>query len=67
MKIADIYQALSVDRPYRAALSWDEVQRIMRPDIGTSICGDVFGALSVYVESGVPTPKESALTGFRVA
>lgn len=67
VKIADIYQALSVDRPYRAALSWDEVQRIMRPDIGTSICGDVFGALSVYVESGVPTPKESALTGFRVA
>ena len=67
VKIADIYQALSVDRPYRAALSWEQAQEIMCPDIGTSICGEAFAALRVYVESGVPTPRESARTGFLVA
>jgi len=67
VKIADIYQALSVDRPYRGALSWEQIQEIMVPDIGPSICGDVFNALRVYVERGAITPLESALTGFRVA
>ena len=67
VKIADIYQALSVDRPYRGALSWEQVQEIMVPDIGTSICGEAFGALRAYVETGAVTPLESALTGFRVA
>jgi HD-GYP domain-containing protein (c-di-GMP phosphodiesterase class II) len=67
VKIADIYQALSVDRPYRGALSWEEVQAIMRPDLGTSICDEVFEALAVYVEGGALTPRESALTGFLVA
>jgi putative nucleotidyltransferase with HDIG domain len=67
VKIADIYQALSVDRPYRAALSWDEVQAIMVPDLGTSICEDAYAGLSAYVEQGAVTPQESARTGFRVA
>jgi putative nucleotidyltransferase with HDIG domain len=67
VKIADIYQALSVDRPYRVALTWEEIQGIMRPDIGTSICEDVFAALTTYVESGAITPRESALRAYRVA
>jgi putative nucleotidyltransferase with HDIG domain len=56
VKIADIYQALSVDRPYRGALSWDEIQGIMRPDLGTSICPEAFEALCVFVEDGVQAP-----------
>ena len=67
MKIADIYQALSVDRPYRAAMTWDEVQAIIVPDLGTSICEDAFAGLTGYVERGATTPQESARTGFRVA
>jgi HD-GYP domain-containing protein (c-di-GMP phosphodiesterase class II) len=67
VKVADIYQALSVDRPYRGKLSWEEVQGIMRPDIGTSICGDVFEALTAYVHGGAITPAQSAQRGYLVA
>lgn len=59
VKIADVYQALSVDRPYRVALSWEAVQGIMRLELGTSICPEAYRALTHYVETGTTTPVEA--------
>jgi putative nucleotidyltransferase with HDIG domain len=56
VKVADIYQALSVDRPYRAALAWDEIRRIMVPDLGAGICPTVFEALEARAAAGAAAP-----------
>ena len=66
VKVADIYQALSVDRPYRAALSWEEIQEIMQPDVGASICPEVYDALRVLVEEG-PAARPALEDAWRVA
>ena len=42
---ADIFDALTADRPYRAALPTAQALQIMRDGIGTSIDGDCFAAL----------------------
>ena len=57
IKVADIYQALSVDRPYRGALTWDQIDGIMRADLGTSICPTAFEALEVFVAAGAIGPS----------
>jgi HD-GYP domain-containing protein (c-di-GMP phosphodiesterase class II) len=43
--VADICDALSAARPYRAALPRERVLEIMRADVGTGVCPDCFGAL----------------------
>ncbi|MCA1594981.1 MAG: HD domain-containing protein [Chloroflexi bacterium] len=48
LAVADIYDALSADRPYRAALPWAEVQRIIRQDTGTRLCADAFAGLCAW-------------------
>lgn len=61
VKVADIYQALSVDRPYRGALGWDQIVGIMAPDVGTSICPLAFEALTAHAEIGADPPAAPAL------
>jgi HD-GYP domain-containing protein (c-di-GMP phosphodiesterase class II) len=62
---ADIYQALSADRPYRAGMPPDQALGIMRKDVGCGLCPRVFEALERYVEhagappAGVPLRKAS--------
>jgi HD-GYP domain-containing protein (c-di-GMP phosphodiesterase class II) len=43
--VADIYEALRTERPYRPALSQDQVLDIMRLDVGSALCEALFSAL----------------------
>jgi putative nucleotidyltransferase with HDIG domain len=45
LQVADVADALSAERPYRAALPVDEVLAIMRDDAGPRLDGDAFAAL----------------------
>jgi putative nucleotidyltransferase with HDIG domain len=45
LAVADVAEALSADRPYRRALSTDEVLAVMRLDAGTGLDADVVAAL----------------------
>ena len=45
LAVADVAEALSADRPYRPALSPDDVLDIMRPDAGHRLDPEVFAAL----------------------
>ncbi|MCG6122018.1 MAG: HD domain-containing protein [Microvirga sp.] len=42
---ADVFDALTADRPYRAAMSFGEALGVMRRDIGTAFDPDCFNAL----------------------
>lgn len=43
---ADVFDALTADRPYRAAMTFEEALSIMRRDVGTAFDPDCFAALS---------------------
>ena len=45
LAVADVFEALTADRPYRAPLPVDEALEIMRRDVGTAFCPRAFGAL----------------------
>lgn len=47
--VADIYEALTSDRPYRAALSRDHALAILRRNAGTRLCPDAVAALEAEV------------------
>ena len=49
---SDFYDALTADRPYRAAMSSGEALRIMDAEVGAAIDGDVFDALRWEVTRG---------------
>jgi len=38
LAVADVYEAMTADRPYRAALSREEALAIIAPDAGTKLC-----------------------------
>ncbi len=54
LAVADIFDALTAQRPYRDALPLDEVQRIMAPDAGVKLDGDCMEAVW---EEALPTPS----------
>ena len=55
LAVADVYEALTSDRPYRPALSSDEALRTMRPDVPDRLDGDAFTALErLLAHEGVP-------------
>jgi putative nucleotidyltransferase with HDIG domain len=56
LAVADIAEALSAERPYRAALPQDEVFKIMRAMVGQQICGTAFEGL----EAAYPRASLSA-------
>ena len=60
VEVADICQALSVDRPYRPALPREEVYAIMRRDLGTGICPTAVEALRAFLEQAEPRPLRLA-------
>jgi HD-GYP domain-containing protein (c-di-GMP phosphodiesterase class II) len=45
LAVADVCDALSAERPYRAALPREQVLSIMRGDVGTGLCPDCLGGL----------------------
>lgn len=47
--VADIFDALTAERPYRAAMSVAKALSIMQQDVGSAIDGDCFEALKIAV------------------
>ena len=40
LAVADVTEALTADRPYRASLPWEEVMAIMGRNRGSDLCQD---------------------------
>ena len=49
--VADIFEALTADRPYRAGLTRDEAFKIMKPQAGVRICRECFEALDAFLRT----------------
>jgi putative nucleotidyltransferase with HDIG domain len=60
LPVADVYEALSAERPYRAALPPEQVLAMMARDVGPGLCPDAFAALQTLVArqqaAAVPAP-----------
>lgn len=59
--VADIFDALTADRPYRKAMSVSEAFAIMQKDVGTAIDPTIFAALQrgfVHIED-IANPEEN--------
>jgi HD-GYP domain-containing protein (c-di-GMP phosphodiesterase class II) len=50
LAVADVFEALTAARPYRAGLPIDQVLEMMRADVGTSLCGDAFAGLEAWLD-----------------
>jgi HD-GYP domain-containing protein (c-di-GMP phosphodiesterase class II) len=59
LAVADVCDALSAERPYRAALPRERVLGIMREQVGTALCPDSFGALeqAFAAQPGLGAPR----------
>ncbi|MCU0633660.1 MAG: HD domain-containing protein [Gemmatimonadaceae bacterium] len=58
LAVADIFEALTADRPYRAAIGPAEVLRRLERDRGTQLDGEVLDALADAVATGgTPMPR----------
>ncbi len=53
---ADVYEALTADRPYRAGLTRQAALGIMRRDCGRHLCTDAVDAIAAHVESIAASP-----------
>jgi HD-GYP domain-containing protein (c-di-GMP phosphodiesterase class II) len=51
LQVADVAEALTAERPYRAALPVDEVLSIMRAEAGTRLDAQAFAALELWLPS----------------
>ncbi|HEX7290591.1 MAG TPA: HD domain-containing phosphohydrolase [Conexibacter sp.] len=45
LAVADVFEALTADRPYRGPMAPDEALALMRRDVGTGFCPQAFAAL----------------------
>ncbi len=60
LAVADVYEALVSDRPYRPAYPADAALEVMRPDVPVRLDPDAFAALEALLDDGVATAE---LTG----
>jgi HD-GYP domain-containing protein (c-di-GMP phosphodiesterase class II) len=56
LAVADVYEALTSDRPYRPALSSDEALAVMRPDVPERLDREAFAALERLLAGGGAPP-----------
>ena len=52
--MADVYEALTADRPYRGPMPREDALRILWKDAGTAFAGDCVAALRDATEDGEP-------------
>jgi HD-GYP domain-containing protein (c-di-GMP phosphodiesterase class II) len=45
LTVADIFEAMSAQRPYRDAMEWEQIEQILKKDVGRGVDGDCFEAL----------------------
>ena len=50
LAVADVYEALTADRPYRAGLPPDEVMAILRRQAGAGLCPEGVEVLAVHLD-----------------
>ena len=69
LAVADVYGALTEDRPYRAGLPIDEVIAIMKRDVPHKLDGDCFEALLSVVNASavVSEPAPAAMPGLQLS
>jgi putative nucleotidyltransferase with HDIG domain len=58
LAVADVYEALTADRPYRGPLPMHEALAIIDRDVPHKLDRDARLALQAYVESGAPSPSD---------
>jgi putative nucleotidyltransferase with HDIG domain len=63
LAVADVAEALSADRPYRPALSADEVLDIMGREAGRALDADAFAALGQVLPAWSPGHPHAGLDG----
>jgi len=51
--VADIYDALTADRPYRAAMSSEKAMSILQEEVGSAVDEQCFKALQAVIEEGL--------------
>jgi putative nucleotidyltransferase with HDIG domain len=62
LTIADICEAMSARRPYRDAMSWDQIFDILRRDRGAGVDADCLAAVERWhAETALPSRVESQL------
>ncbi|MEH6660002.1 MAG: HD domain-containing phosphohydrolase [Parasphingorhabdus sp.] len=52
--VADIYDALTAERPYRAAMSSEKAMSILQEEVGSAVDEQCFKALQAVIEQGLP-------------
>jgi HD-GYP domain-containing protein (c-di-GMP phosphodiesterase class II) len=52
LAVADVYEALTAERPYRAAMTSDEALATIRPDVPHRLDAEVFAALESLLADG---------------
>ena len=60
LAVADVYEALTANRPYRDAMPLEKVDKIMTGDVGTAFCGDCVDALHRWREKTTITSRVEA-------
>jgi HD-GYP domain-containing protein (c-di-GMP phosphodiesterase class II) len=60
---ADVFDALTAERPYRGPMETSEALAIMWKDAGAAFCPAALGALDLAVRSGSAAPGDSAVAG----
>lgn len=52
LTVADIYEAMSAKRPYREAMSWDQIRQILARDAGKGVDPECVHALERWLDRG---------------
>ncbi|MBA3315370.1 MAG: HD domain-containing protein [Planctomycetaceae bacterium] len=60
LAVADVYEALTANRPYRDGFPRAKTLDIMRKDLGTGLCPTVFEALGRWLDKTAITPRVEA-------
>jgi HD-GYP domain-containing protein (c-di-GMP phosphodiesterase class II) len=58
LAVADVYEALTSERPYRRALSSDDALAVIRSDVPERLDADVYGALERLLSDGALPERE---------
>jgi HD-GYP domain-containing protein (c-di-GMP phosphodiesterase class II) len=63
LAVADVYEALTAERPYRPAMTHAEALEEMRPEVPKKLDGQVFEALEEVLEERRPAPEAETVLG----
>jgi HD-GYP domain-containing protein (c-di-GMP phosphodiesterase class II) len=67
LAVADVYEALTAERPYRPAYTSDRALELMRSDVPRRLDGDAFAALETLAVDRDASPDTGPLNGARPA